>query len=155
MLRQTDVTSNLELVVRLALGRPVEFADPALRIPAITLELGRAALFFVQQSLFREGASHYQVLGLTPDATTDALRENHRLLIHLVHPDRNNQGVVWPESVAARVNRAYSVLRNAEARAAYDQQEAMCAASRDSGASSRAVFPPRRPVSSGAAPGAA
>ena len=82
MLHALDVTGNLELVVRLALGRPVEFTDPALSIPAITLELGRAALFFVQQSLFREGASHYQVLGLTPNATTDALRENHRLLIH-------------------------------------------------------------------------
>lgn len=57
MLHAPEVTHNLELVVRLALGRPVEFADPALRIPAIRLELGRAALFFVQQSLFREGAT--------------------------------------------------------------------------------------------------
>ncbi len=124
MLHANEVTGNLEIVVRLALGKPVEFTDPALRMPGVARELAGAALFFVGQTLFREGAGHYQILGLTSEASANAIRENHRLLIQLVHPDRHNDGVVWPESVAARVNRAYSELKNADSRAAYDQTEA-------------------------------
>jgi hypothetical protein len=32
--------------------------------------------------------------------------------MHLVHPDRQNERVAWPDSFAALANRAYGVLRN-------------------------------------------
>lgn len=140
MLRENEVTGNLDLVVRLALGRPVGLSSPGLLGASIAQELRRAAVFFVQQILFRDGASHYQVLGLTPDASPEAIRENHRLLIQVVHPDRHSTPLAWPESVAARVNRAYSVLRNADTRAAYDQQEAGARSKRKSGRRAASTF---------------
>lgn len=123
MLRANEVSSNLDLVLRLALGKPVEFANPSFRVPGVARELARAALFFVGQTISREDASHYQILGLTPDATAEAIRENHRLLIQLVHPDRQTNDAIWPENIAARVNRAYSVLKNSDTRAAYDHRQ--------------------------------
>jgi len=36
----------------------------------------------------------------------EAIKESFRLLMHLVHPDRQDERVVWPESYAALANRA-------------------------------------------------
>src|SRR5205814_1920418 len=110
-----------EVVMRLARGRPVKITNQPFRTPHAAQELARAALPFAGRMLFREDASHYQVLGLAPDASPASIREHHRLLIQLVHPDRYNDGLVWPEGIAARVNRAYSVLKNEGMRATYSQ----------------------------------
>jgi len=120
--REGRALGSLDVVLRLALGRPVEFSDPALRAPALTDELERAAAFHIQQSFLRDGATHYEVLGLGPDAPADAVRENFRLLMQLVHPDRHGADSEWPASFAARANLAYTVLKSPTARADYDGQ---------------------------------
>ena len=70
---------------------------------------------------FRPDATPYQILGLAPGASAQAIKERFRLLMQLVHPDRQDSGDAWPESFAALANRAYGVLRDQEARAAYDR----------------------------------
>src|SRR5438045_1682457 len=123
MLHAATRFGNLNLVLRLALGRPVESFDSAPAGSDAAAQLERAAVFFVQHIFFRDDASHYEILGLQPEAEPDAIRENFRLLMQLIHPDRHSYDTAWPENFAARANRAYTVLKNGEARAAYDQQQ--------------------------------
>ena len=143
----------VELVLRLALGRHIEFSEPALRTADVAAELERAAVFYVQQYLFREGATHYELWGLSQGAPQEAVREHFRLLMQLIHPDRQPAGSPWPESFAARANRAYGVLKHVETRADYDQAEAVRSAVEAPTAASpagrlAAAHPPmaRRPV---------
>jgi hypothetical protein len=109
--RATHLFGNLDMVLRLALGRRVELAAPELRTTAASAELRRAAVFCIQQQFFREEATHYEVLGLATDASPASIRENFRLLMQLIHPDRQGASANWSESCAARVNRAHAVLR--------------------------------------------
>jgi hypothetical protein len=123
--REARTLGNLDVVLRLALRLPVEFRDPALRGPAAAAALERDALSCIRQCFFRDEATHYDVLGLAPDASPEAVREHFGLLMRLIHPDRQGAGTVWPESFAARANRAYAVLKVPEARAAYDAELAV------------------------------
>ena len=121
--RDALALGHLDVVLRLALGLPVEFSDPVLRKPATVAEIKHAADFYIRQKFFREGATHYDILGLAPDASADAVRENFRLVMQLIHPDRHGVDTPWPESFAARANRAYAVLKSPETRADYDRQQ--------------------------------
>lgn len=82
----------------------------------------RAARFFVRTVMLRPGASHYDLLGFTPQGDLAALREHYRLLIRLTHPDFARESEPWPSDAAARVNRAYDVLSSSVKRAEYDAQ---------------------------------
>ncbi len=118
---------DAETVFKLALDRRVEFSDPALkRVSAATLRA--AALAHVREFNFRADATLYQVLGVAPDATEQQIREAFRFLMQLVHPDRQGTRGEWPDAFAARANHAYAILRNAEARAQFDREEAARAA---------------------------
>ena len=60
-------------------------------------ELRRAALAFIREVCFRDGASHYQLLGLPADAKREAVKENYHLLMALIHPDRAEHArEAWP-----------------------------------------------------------
>lgn len=113
---------NSELILRIALGRAVGITSLASRDPGGAAELELAAALFVRQVFFQRDATHYEILGLARHADAGAIRENYRLLMQLTHPDRNAAKAGWPEDCAARVNRAYAVLRNPDARAAYDRR---------------------------------
>ncbi|MGY0561510.1 J domain-containing protein [Luteimonas sp. A277] len=82
-------------------------------------ELLEASRFFVQQVLFTEGADAYRVLGAMPDAPQSTLVTHHRLLQRWLHPDRSN-GEAWDSAYSTRVNQAWSRVRTARARQAYD-----------------------------------
>ena len=60
------------------------------------------------------------MLGLEPDATVEQIKEHHRLLIRLFHPDRAGSGESWTDHFASRVNEAWTVLSRAQPRAVYD-----------------------------------
>ncbi len=113
---------DAEIVLKLALGRTVDFTDPSLA-SAGTAALRDAAAAHVRQFHFRPDATPYQVLGLAPDASEQSIRESFRLLMQLVHPDRQGARRNWPDACAAQANRAYAVLRGAESRAAFDREE--------------------------------
>ena len=84
--------------------------------------LRKAAAAYVRQYHFRPDASPYQVLGVAPDASAQAIRDSFRLLMQLVHPDRQDARTEWPEAFAARANRAYATLRDADSRAECDRE---------------------------------
>jgi len=83
-------------------------------------EVPLAARFFVQQVFFVQDASHYRVLGLNPDASEAQIKQHHRLLMRLFHPDRRMLSEAWADSYAQRINEAYTVLRRASQRHRYD-----------------------------------
>lgn len=64
-------------------------------------------------------ATHYDVLGVSPDAAPEAIRQAYRRLAREHHPDR--RGVATdPGAAMARLNEAWTVLSNPTARARYD-----------------------------------
>src|ERR1700693_1726317 len=84
--------------------------------------LREAAIAFIRQVCFWEGATHYQLLCVSPDAKRDAIKEHYRLLMALIHPDRRDPSVEpWPTGCAQRVNRASAVLCAEGLRQGYDQ----------------------------------
>jgi curved DNA-binding protein CbpA len=112
---------DAEVVLKLALGRRVELAVP-LQGAKAAVRLQSAAMMYVRHIFFRPDATPYQTLGLAPGASAQAIKESFRLLMQLVHPDRQDARVVWPDSFAAQANRAYGVLRNQDARAKFDRE---------------------------------
>jgi hypothetical protein len=79
-----------------------------------------AAEFFIRQAFFARDADYYRVLGLRPTDGIERIKEHHRLLMKLFHPDRSDTAGEWTDALAARVNQAYSVLRKPESRREYD-----------------------------------
>jgi len=64
---------------------------------------------------------YYQVLGISPDASTEEVKKAFRRLAFECHPDRNHQ-----EGSSDRfkeINEAYQVLSDAEKRAQYDRYD--------------------------------
>ena len=111
------------VVLKLALGHRVEFAEAALNRLSVSV-LRDAAASYVRRMNFRADATPYQTLGLAPDALPETIKENFRLLMQLVHPDRQDALARWPESCAAQANRAHGILKNEESRAKFDREEA-------------------------------
>ena len=80
----------------------------------------QAARFFIEHVLMAHNASHYRVLGVDPVAPPDEIKEHHRLLMRLFHPDRQTAVDERSDAIATRINQAYTVLRYPDTRATYD-----------------------------------
>jgi curved DNA-binding protein CbpA len=80
-----------------------------------------AFLFLLRQVLLTPQADHYRVLGLSKDCTPDAIKHHHGLLVRLFHPDRLPKGDQRWVTLTVRINRAYQVLRDPDARNRYDR----------------------------------
>lgn len=114
--------SSVTALLRLAGGTAPEELDPALAALAPADELRKAALFFIEQVLFQRDASHYRLLGLNQSAAPEQVKEHHRLLMRLFHPDRDSYQLdERREQFATRANLAYNALRDADSRARYDE----------------------------------
>lgn len=112
---------SVGVLLRLAGGTPPQELDPELASQAPAGELRSAALFFIEQVLFQRDADHYRLLGLNQDAAPGQVKEHHRLLMRLFHPDRERQTDERQERFATRANLAYNTLRDADSRARYDE----------------------------------
>lgn len=68
--------------------------------------------------------THYQVLGVAPDARLEEIRRAHRQLARVLHPDRLGAATEAERRLAERrmreVNAAWTVLSNPEQRRRYD-----------------------------------
>lgn len=62
--------------------------------------------------------THYQTLGVTPDASLEVIEAVWRTLSKKYHPDNKLTG---NEELSRAVNHAHDVLKNPKKRAAYDQ----------------------------------
>lgn len=118
---KADLPDGLEWLLRLAGGAtpPAGVTLP----PFSTLEdVREAALFFIEQVLLTHDASHYRVLGVRPTATLDEIKEHHRLLMRLFHPDRRVLAMADERKAAyaTRINLAYTTLHQLTTRSAYD-----------------------------------
>jgi hypothetical protein len=145
---------DTDVVLRLAQGRRVELGGPTIE-GTDTVALRDAAVGYLREVLFRPDASPYQTLGLAPDVPQDAVKERFRLLMLLVHPDRQGAGPAWPDRCASQANQAYAILRDPGTRAAYDRQErekAAAAQAAQQAAVAKAAALKSRP-SRGSAPG--
>lgn len=106
-------------LLKVAAGSPLADAEGALA-GAVSGEPQQAAQFFIEQVLLAHTADHYRVLGVDPTATAEQIKEHHRLLIRLFHPDRQRLPDARTAAFATRINRAYIVLRTPDTRASYD-----------------------------------
>ena len=74
-----------------------------------------------------EGQDHYDLLGLQHNASSEEIRDTYYALARQLHPDRFHGPDVQDlqpavELLFGRMNDAYDVLQNAEARTEYDQR---------------------------------
>ena len=106
-------------LLKVAAGSPLSDAESALS-GAVSGEPQQAAQFFIEQVLLAHSADHYRVLGVDPTAPAEQIKEHHRLLIRLFHPDRQRLPDARTAAFATRINRAYIVLRTPDTRASYD-----------------------------------
>lgn len=106
-------------LLQMAAGNPLRDSASA-PTDDISGEQQQAARFFIEQVLMSHGADHYRVLGVDPVASPEELKEHHRLLMRLFHPDRQTIPDARRDAIATRINQAYTALRYADTRVAYD-----------------------------------
>ena len=66
------------------------------------------------------GQSHYQVLGVSPDADVQHIRAAYVSLLKRFHPDQGKPGEAENGIYVQRIVRAYRILKDPETRAEYD-----------------------------------
>ncbi len=117
---QMELPEGAEILLRIA-GGDTRLAQTYCRTTGTDIgELIKAAEFFIEQVFFAPRATHYRILGLSPTATGEQVKEHYRLLMHLFHPDRYTLQGTWADVHARRVNQAYNMLRKPERRRHYD-----------------------------------
>lgn len=117
---QARLPEGVGTLLRLAGGAAPETEGRAAAPFASTDEIRQAARFFIEQALLAHENDHYRVLGVNPGASIEEIKEHHRLLMRLFHPDRENLSEDWKDVFATRINLAYKTLKQPESRAAYD-----------------------------------
>lgn len=123
--------AGLEHLLVLAHGSADALADAACHCGAHPDEVQDAARFLIQQLCFARGADHYRTLGLEPGASVDQIKERHRRLIWLFHPDRGAGHETWTNGYAARLNDSWDTLSRAGTRERYDAWLASSASTPD------------------------
>lgn len=107
-----------------------------------TGELARRAEFLLACLVLPAGGTHYQLLGVAPDARADEIRRRWAVLIQRYHPDHlaGGAGSGWLDEQARRLIEAYQTLKDPERRRAYDAELARAGTS-----ASPHPAPPRHP----------
>lgn len=137
-LRARPLPNDMETLLHI-LAREPDAEVEACRLTGKSVEVIReAAEFYVEQILFRPGASAYRILGREPGASREELRANMALLLRWLHPDcqAHDRHMIYLD----QVRRAWTTLQHPESRAEYDRN--MTSRSQPD----RRLAPPRRPV---------
>lgn len=107
-------------LLRVACGDGELLAELSRKARVTPSQIKVAAGFFIRQAFFARDADYYRVLGLRPTDDIERIKEHHRLLMKLFHPDRGDAEGDWTDALATRVNQAYTVLRRPDSRREYD-----------------------------------
>lgn len=98
-----------------------------------------------------EARDHYQVLGVDRGAARTEIRNAHRRLVHVLHPDRHHGASEAERRLAERrmreINQAWSVLSDEARRSDYDRTLAPGPSSSNGSNGRSAPGPGRRPRS--------
>ena len=116
--RASVLPDDVLVLLRLAANDQACLAEHAGRLGLPARRLHDAAVFYIQQVLFAQGADSYRVLGANADVSDTRLREHYRWLVRWLHPDRNSNE--WEDVYLDRVHRAWQQLRNPERRRVHD-----------------------------------
>ncbi len=118
-LRGKPLPVGVRDVLELASGvAPQEVSSVAARFGELESTVLDAVRFYVREVLFFTEADAYRVLGVSHDADATVIKSHARLLLHWLHPDR--QQAAEDAVFASRVNNAWNQLRRPAARHAYD-----------------------------------
>jgi DnaJ domain len=102
--RRRAMPDDVLVLIKAAAGAPeavAAFPGHVSRDPDRVREI---AAFYIQQTMFLPNAGDYSVLGLTPGASEDKVREHKRWLLKWLHPDRNNNR--WEQNYFLQVSQA-------------------------------------------------
>src|SRR5262249_50896411 len=91
-------------------------------------ELTHRAQFVLACLILPPGGTHYEALGVEPDATPQEIRRRWAELIQRYHPDRFGGGKSWLDGQARRLIEAYHTLKDPDRRQTYNAQLAHAAA---------------------------
>ncbi len=96
--------------------------DFALRSEIDLKYLVDGANFVISMLHFNPDNNFYVTLGISGKASADEIRERWKKLMLLYHPDRQADNIEWFAERAKKVNEAYSTLKDALKRAAFDKK---------------------------------
>jgi hypothetical protein len=102
--QRQPLPKNVLQVIRIAAGEAIDEKATEQIFGWTEAEVRSAAILFLQQILFDKSSSSYRVLGLTPDAELNALKDHKRALLKWLHPDRNSNR--WESVLLQRVVKA-------------------------------------------------
>ncbi len=108
------------LLIRIAAGDAEAIAGALPRSGKSQQLVTEAAVLYIQQILFHEGADSYCLLGVASDADMASVKEHYRWLMRWLHPDRHPDR--WEVVYSERVNRAWNSLNSEQRRSDYDAQ---------------------------------
>jgi curved DNA-binding protein CbpA len=87
----------------------------------ISVKFAYAYFSLLRDLMKKTAVTYYDILNLSPRATDDDVRRAYRTLALRWHPDRNPQGREAATRYTALLNEAYTHLRTAPQRRAYDR----------------------------------
>jgi curved DNA-binding protein CbpA len=96
--------------------------DTAAQLSVEPAELQVAARFLIRHLLLDAPEDYYRCLGVSRDAPANLIKAHYLLLNRLLHPDRLPAPNELDLQYARRLNQAYHVLNDPEARARYDDR---------------------------------
>ena len=120
MLLNRRLPREIMSVIRIAAGDAEAMASAQTRTGANQRLVVDAAVLYIQQILFKDGADSYRLLGVDADADADTVKEHYRWLMRWLHPDRHPER--WEAVYSERVNRAWNSLNSPQRRRDYDAQ---------------------------------
>ena len=114
-----------DLLADLARGEDSSHAETLRAVSAALLvpaeELTRRVRFVLACLVLPPSGNHYEVLGLTRDASAQEIRKRWAALIQRYHPDRLG-GSSWLDGQARRLIEAYQTLKDPRRRQEYDAE---------------------------------
>ncbi len=120
VLPPAEIPEDAGKLLHVACGDGELLAELSRQAEVTPSQLKTAVEFYIRQAFFARDADYYRVLGLRSTDGIERIKEHHRLLMKLFHPDRGDTEGAWTDALATRVNQAYTVLRKPESRREYD-----------------------------------